>query len=118
MLRDTQQHLTLREIGTLVGLSHSGVQFRLRHAGIKSSDGERAMVYCNYCNKEMNRTRGRIKSNLKHYCCQDHYYANLSMDNKYIPWRHGSNIARSIVAIHFQLEKDHIVHHKDVRTMY
>lgn len=108
----TEKHLTLREIAVIVGITHAGVWKRLRAAGIHVKQGEWVSVQCSYCGVPFSCRRGRWKKQKDFYCQDEHYWASRQNEN-FVEWRQGGRLARAIVAQHFKLERDHIVHHKD-----
>lgn len=69
----TKNHLTIREIGKVMGVSHTTVSNWLRKAGIKSSDGEFVLFKCAWCGKENRAWRSRKHSK---YCNLDCYGAS------------------------------------------
>ena len=103
------EHLTLREIGKRLKISHSGVAKRLKAAGITSDQGEWVSKTCEFCGKEYKITRAR-KGNK--YCSMACYSAAVTSPQSHI-WRHGQRLARLIVAQHYDLQPNHIVHHVD-----
>jgi hypothetical protein len=108
----TERHLTVRQIGELVGLSGAGVSKRLKYAGVTSHDGEWVKVECSYCGREHERRRGSWRKVSRSYCSkQCYYYSRENPDYK--PWRQGQSMARQIVARLFPLQAQHVVHHKD-----
>ena len=108
----TVDHLTLREIGKQVKLSAPGVNKRLRKAGITSEQCEHCSVICDFCGKEFDRTRKRAKAVGAKYCSMACYSAGITSPKSHI-WRHGQRLARLIVAQHFDLQPNHVVHHID-----
>lgn len=108
----TVDHLTLREIGLRVKMSAAGVKKRLAAAGITSEQGEHCKVVCGFCGKEFDRTRKRAKAVGNKYCTTTCYGAAITSPQSYL-WRHGQRLARLIVAQHFTLQPEHVVHHID-----
>lgn len=108
----TVHHLTLREIGRLVGMSATAVMKRLRKVGIVGRDGQRIIRPCGYCGIDVNRPRSQGLRKDQVYCCVEHYYASLE-NPEYQQWRHGGRLARAIVAQHYPLQREQVVHHKD-----
>jgi hypothetical protein len=106
----TKRGLTLRQIGMQVGMSHAGVRVRLKKAGVEDS---RIEVNCGYCGVRFRQVRSRWRKRLKEsYCSAEHYYAARENPD-FMEWRQGSRLARAVVAQHFELEKEHRVHHVD-----
>ena len=64
----TVQHLTLREIGRVVGMSAAGVSKRLRFAGIASLQGTWITRPCGYCGEPVSKPRSRGKRAEALYC--------------------------------------------------
>lgn len=108
----TEKHLTMREIGRVVGMSGPGVMKRLHKAGITGQDGERVIRSCGYCGVEVNRPRSTGLRKNQVYCCAEHYYAARE-NPQFREWRQGSRLARALVAQHYPLSPIEIVHHKD-----
>ena len=105
----TVEHLTLRGIGKRVEMSAAGVAKRLKAAGIVSEQGEWIDKVCETCAKEFRITRSRATAR---YCSTTCYGIAITSPKSYI-WRHGQRLARLIVAQHFDLQPEHVVHHKD-----
>ena len=108
----TQQHLTLRQIAPLVGMTAQAILKRLRKAGVRRTDGTHVQTECGTCGNLVDRTRKRWKINRQSFCNTDCYAVYLQ-NPSYNPWRQGSRIARAIVAEHFRLLPEHVVHHED-----
>lgn len=108
----TEQHLTLREIGRVVGMSATAVWKRLKRAGITRTDGERIIQPCAYCGVGVNRQRSKVLRKDRVYCGTEHYYADRE-NPAYQQWRHGGRLARAVVAQHYPLSRIEVVHHKD-----
>ena len=108
----TEQHLTLAEIGRLVGMSRPGVWKRLQAAGIEARQGEHVQTWCDHCGKKFDRTRRQYRNQKKHYCTEECYHASL-YSPAYQPDRHGQRNARKVVSRHFNLQPKQIVHHVD-----
>lgn len=108
----TVQHLTLREIGRVVGMSAAGVSKRLRFAGIASLQGTWITRPCGYCGEPVSKPRSRGKRAEALYCGTECYYAARS-NPAFVEWRQGSRLARAIVSQHFSLARGHVVHHLD-----
>lgn len=108
----TEHHLTMEEIGRIVGISKTAVMKRLRKVGITRQQGERVVRPCAYCGVEVNRPRsqGLRKDNL--FCCTEHYYASRE-NPQYQQWRQGGRLARAIVSQHYLLSPIEVVHHVD-----
>ena len=107
----TEKHLTVREIGLLVGMTGQGVNKRLRIAGITREQGERVKRPCAFCGIIVSQPRSR-SHNAKAFCSPDHYYA-FRENPSFMEWRQGSRLARVIVGQHYALSPDEVVHHKD-----
>ena len=108
----TVKHLTMEEIGRLVGMTRQGVMKRLHKAGITRQDGESVMCVCAYCGKETIKLRSYVRGTAQSYCCAEHYYASRENPD-YHQWRQGGRLARAIVAQHYLLTRDEVVHHID-----
>lgn len=108
----TAEHLTLRQIGAVAGMSAQAVQARLRSVKVEASEGEWVAGQCAFCGEPVRRPRSRSRRRIRMFCSNAHYYAALAATH-YVGWRHGQRLARAIVAQHFDLEPAHVVHHKD-----
>jgi len=108
----TKDHLTCQEIADKVGVTRQSIANRLRRAHVTSEQGEWAETRCAFCSTQIRVTRKRWRTHTRVFCNAEHYYALLG-DSGYTPWRHGSRLARAIVAQHFDLRSEQIVHHKD-----
>lgn len=106
----TEQHLTLEEIGRLIGMTRQAVRGRLQKAGISAKLGEWAEVICSYCGQTFQAHRRRWRRSRRLFCCAEHYYASRENPD-YSPWRPGQRLARAIVAQYFDLQPEHVVHH-------
>jgi phage gp36-like protein len=105
----TESHLTMRDIGTLAGISHSAVQQRLKKAKISGKDGEMAEAICAYCGKLFFAPRSRVKIRLAMYCCTDHYYMSMVKNPSHIPSEANSRLQRAIVATKTDLSPENFV---------
>ena len=108
----TVKHLTMEEIGRLVGMTRQGVRKRLHRAGITRQDGERVICLCAYCGVEVNKSRSQVRGRSLSYCSNEHYYASRENPG-YQQWRQGGRLARAIVAQHYPLNREEVVHHVD-----
>jgi len=108
----TEQHLTQAQIGAITGLTRQAIHYRLKKAGIKSQDGEWVKFKCYWCSGDSEKPRSQYRATNRHFCKTECYHDSLA-DNTYQPWRHGSRLARAVIAQHFDLRREHIVHHID-----
>lgn len=109
----TVQHLSSGDIQKITGMSRTAIMNRLHKAirpDVKLS--EWVDTDCDYCGKEFKIIRSRWHKSTKHYCNRECYFARLENPN-YRPHRNGQRLARAIVAQHFNLMPEHVVHHKD-----
>lgn len=107
------QHLSLRAIGLIVGLSAVGVGKRLKKAGVDTSKGRRIAAVCAFCGADLDLMRCEIKRSRQHYCDKECYFADIENAGGHKPWRQGMRLARAVVSQHFKLLPGHVVHHKD-----
>lgn len=107
------QHLSLRAIGAIVGLSGAGVRRRLNKAGVNTAKGRRIPTDCAFCGKDLALRRCEIKRSRKHYCHRDCYFADIENAGGFKPWRHGMRLARAVVSQHYRIPPDAVVHHVD-----
>lgn len=107
----TEQHLTLRQIGRLYGVSAQTVMTRLHKAGVSRQDGEHITRPCAYCGAGVTRTRSQGRRQ-RIYCGTEHFYAD--MENPDIRERpNGGQRARAAVATHYPLGREQVVYHKN-----
>lgn len=107
-----RQHLTLRQIGTIIGMTATGVMKALRRAGVTAEQGEHVLVTCAQCGQEFTKTRSTWKGRIAHYCTQQCYAAAL-LNPAYKPNPYGQLQARKVVSVLFSLYPGHVVHHHD-----
>ena len=115
------QRLPMREVEQLSGMTRQAIWKRLHRAHcyiprrVKGgAPGVMIEVNCAWCSTPLKRHRRKVLKlkTMRSFCNAECYYAALEAPG-YFPWRHGSRLARSIVAQRFALEREHIVHHKD-----
>ncbi|MGL5937061.1 MAG: hypothetical protein ACRCZI_15730 [Cetobacterium sp.] len=116
-----QQRLPMAEVVRLSGLTRQAIWKRLRYAGcliprrVKGgAPGVMIETACAFCSQPIRRHKRKMLKlkTLRSFCSMDCYAASLAQSG-YVEYRHGSRLARAIVAQHFALEPQHIVHHKD-----
>jgi DNA-binding transcriptional regulator LsrR (DeoR family) len=108
----TIQHLTCQQIADQAAVSKTHISRLLQRFGISSTQGTWVTLPCSFCGRTHAITRKRWKLARDHYCTRECYYA--SRENiGYKPWRQGQRLARAIVAQYFDLQSEHVVHHKD-----
>lgn len=100
-----KQHLTLREIAPLLGISYPAVWKRLRRCGITGRDGEYVIVNCSCCSKEKRLLRSKWKLGGKFYCDRD----CMAVDRHSNPYLKCTKLARVIVKQYFALQDSHVV---------
>ncbi len=108
----TESHLTMEEIGKLSGISRQGVKKILDKTWVKSNHGEWVDTHCDTCGSPIRVNRCRWRKSKTHYCNIDCRVASLQ-NATYKPWRQGQRLARVIVKQYFDLQPEHITHHKD-----
>ena len=108
----TRDHLTLRQIGALAGMTAAGVHKRLRRAGVGREDGTWAEVSCDMCGKQFRKRRASWRRSKEHFCGPECLHASLENPG-YKPWRQGQRLAVAIVAQYHKIQLGEIVHHKD-----
>ena len=106
----TVDHLTMREIGRLEGISGAAVCKRLARLGIIAKQGTQVTAQCATCGQSFQRTRARWRQARRLFCSSACYMA-ARRNPSYKPSRHHGRIARQLVAQHFTLEREHVVHH-------
>ena len=116
-----QKRLPLAEVMAQTGMTRQGIWKRLRKAGELVKRREKGGAACKvvhlpcaFCGATTTKYRKPLlqSSRMNSYCGQECYFAALE-SHGYEEWRQGSRLARAIVAQHFALQPDHIVHHKD-----
>lgn len=111
----TENHLTLRQIAKLAGMSAPGVHKRLIRAGILREQGTWVELVCDTCGKPFRCRRAVWRKSKEHFCSRN--CVAISLENpRYFQWRQGQRIARAIVSQYFQIPQGAIVHHKDSDT--
>ena len=110
------------DIARIAGNSRSYIWRLLQQAGVCTAKhnpafpdlpcGTRVTIKCAFCGRESQRTRSQARGRMDMYCNEECYWADLE-NPKFIEWRHGKRIARSRVKPHFDLQKEHVVHHLD-----
>lgn len=108
----TEEHLTMQEIGDRYGVTRVAIHKRLKAAGVKSTQGTWVDLRCDFCGLQARKRRKQWRKRDRHYCKAECYYA-ARQNASSVVWRHGTRLARAIVAQHFSLEPQHVVHHKD-----
>jgi hypothetical protein len=106
------EHLTLRDIGRIAGMSYAGVRRRLLEAGISSADAVCPLIYCSFCGKEFRQYRSRVRGKKRLYCSVDCWAAGKENPNL-VPQLRGGRLVRSVVGQHFRLLPPHVVVHLD-----
>ena len=95
-------------------ISRQGVYKILWQSGVDIKSAGRKKVACACCGHLVSRNRRAICNAVRQFCSRECYYAWIKAQNpcpKYS--RNGSRIARKVVAAAFDLQSNHIVHHKD-----
>jgi hypothetical protein len=108
----TVQHLTVRQIGAMMGVSGAGVCRALKKAGVGSADGEHVNGKCEVCGGPFTMTRSRWRKYNRHFCSSACYLKSLENPD-YNPNRQGQRIARRTAERHIALQPGHVVHHCD-----
>jgi hypothetical protein len=113
--------LALAEVEQITGMTRQGIWKRLRRSGElvkrRAPGGAVCKVIqlpCAFCGAMSTKYRKRLlqAAQMKSFCNMECYAASLAQ-HPYEEWRHGSRLARAIVAQHYALQPDQIVHHKD-----
>ena len=101
------------ELALKYGITRQGIYKVLKRHGVNPNDFGTMKVSCSACHKEIIRPRCKIRTQKDHLCSHECYSAFLSAGWPYHEFRHGGRIARTKVSEYFDLQPDHIVHHKD-----
>ena len=107
-----RDHLTMEQIGKIVGMTRMSVWKRLRSVGVTAEQGEWVHTVCAFCGSALRKRRRQWRTSEKHYCNRECYHAALENPG-YKPWRQGQRLARAIVSQYFHIPEGAIVHHKD-----
>lgn len=114
-----EMRLPLAEIMLRSGMTRQGIWKRLKEANAfiprRAPDGAPGVyvtVLCTFCGVEIKRRKRLVLRTMRQFCSEDCYFAALEQPG-YHPWRHGCRLARAIVHLHFDLQPQHVVHHKD-----
>lgn len=112
----TNQHLSPSQIAKLAGVSRQQVWKTLKKAGVSTHKGPGGLTWvecrCNFCGKTFEIRRCRWRQSIEHFCSNECYYASRENPN-YYQWRHGTRLARVVIAQYFPIQPDHVVHHID-----
>jgi hypothetical protein len=109
------QHLTVRAIGRLVGMSGPAVWKRLQADGVSASEGTWCQVACFACGAPVRVTRARWRNTRKVHCSEVCYFKTIA-NPAYNPNRQGQRLARRAVSRVFALKASHVVHHVDTNN--
>lgn len=111
--------LPMDEIMRRSGMTRVGIWKRLKAAGAfiprcapEGAPGIWVTVPCAFCGTGVKRRKRLVLRTMKQFCTQNCYFASLEKPG-YVHSRHGCRLARAIVHLHFALQPEHIVHHKD-----
>jgi hypothetical protein len=108
----TQEHMTMRQIAAVAGVTAARVCQKLHAAGIKREDGTKVTCLCKTCGRSFTRLRSRARTkNL--FCCESCHIEYLRSPG-YVQSRQGQRRARKVVAsIYGALPACSVVHHED-----
>lgn len=117
----TIHHYSPQCIAKMYSISRQAVWKMLRKHGVNThkgpGGGTRVTVYCDYCGLKHEITRARWRHHREHFHNAECYYAHKE-NPQYYQSRQGQRLARAIVAQHFNLQPEHVVHHKDGNTTH
>ena len=110
----------MAEIATWFGITRQGLWKAFKKAGVETRKGiaTRRKAICDMCGVEYEMTRARYrervrdKGNVKNFCSEVCYFTYLENSDS-VTNRHHQRIARAKVSGVFDLEPEHVVHHKD-----
>ena len=108
-----------KTLGTLAGqygVTRQAIWKIIKQAGVSIKDQAAMLVSCTACGESIRRTRGRIRTQVNHFCGYGCYTAYLRAGKgtgAYQPSRHGQRLARKVVSKLFTLLPGHVVHHED-----
>ncbi len=108
----TVGHLTVRQIGARLGMSHAAIAKRLKRRGVPARLGEHIQTECAQCHKLIDRVRCRARKTRRAFCSNACYFAARHNPN-FVISRSGAMRARVIVSAYFDLLPAHVVHHED-----
>jgi len=108
------EHLTMEQIGKLVGKTRAGVHYWIKKHGIDVSKVERFKVHCDTCDKELERTGQRFTKSIRHFCNMGCYKVYLQ-NSEYRQNRNGQRIGRAVIEKSLQrtLRPGEVVRHID-----
>jgi hypothetical protein len=106
-------HLTMREIGALAGMSKVSVWKRLQKLGIQTTDGTQPVMVCTHCQTTYRRKRCAVRAATVHFCSIACYTQHIQQKSTYREWRYGQKLARQAVNAVFPLQRGYVVHHHD-----
>ena len=103
----------IQEIANVLHVSKTTVHRFLNAQGIDTSK-RRITVSCTTCGRPIERTRAKVRKQRNHFCGLDCYHFFLDVGRTpSMPTRAGQRIAREVVSKYFDLQPEHVVHHKD-----
>ncbi len=113
-----KDHLTLAEIGKLLGITRQAVLSRINRLGIDKSTAERFDIKCDFCGKLYSITRKRFKLSVKHFCSNKCYQNGYMHNPDYRQWRTGQRVGRALMDEFLKehgilMNYDMVVHHID-----
>jgi predicted DNA-binding protein YlxM (UPF0122 family) len=109
----------MADIANDYGVSRQGIYKILKKLGIntsKQTERTQITVSCDYCQAQLIRNRAKVRNQIRHFCDFEHYYKFIDINQgvgAYKQNRHGQRIARAKVSYVFDLQLEHVVHHKD-----
>ena len=112
----TEEHLSLRKIGSLYGKSASGIGKVLKQLGIDTSKavGCWVEVPCSYCENPIHMVRAKFHRSRNHFCGQECYTGFLNANGVLEEHTHGRRKSRATVELFYgPLPIGSIVHHED-----
>jgi len=106
------EHLTMREIGRLEGVTGAAICRRIKAMGIHRSAATQITSTCTSCKQSFIAARNRVRRFRNVYCSKACYIASRRNPH-FKPSRHGLRRSRAVVAGVFALQPAHVVHHVD-----
>jgi hypothetical protein len=109
------QHLTMQEIGDMLGLSRQRICQLIKYFGIDTSTATVFHAICDHCSKPFIAKRGHFKQRFTHFCSPACYYLQRASMSTYVVSRQGQREARTIMEtqINRRLTSSEVVHHID-----
>ena len=108
----TNKHYSANMIAKELGFSRAGVIKCLNRHGIDTGKDHRVIFDCPQCGNKVEQRKAYARKHKKHFCSFQCYMDSLENPH-FKEWRHGTRIARNVIAEHIELPPGSIAHHID-----